>query len=181
MAEATRTLAAFAEFRAQIGSAREPKAELIKNDDETMLMAAEDGLTQLTDGPISGDKSPTVTAPKLIEQNDLEQVDLWAVREADVVYADEQCSFGKNLETGVIKHTNLTGGAPAFAGGELLLLKDVVVVNGQSGRYHPRSADEMYAVALAFANSGYHVWSMGYDTEADYPYPFIGVLPQCVA
>ena len=90
--------------------------------------------------------------------------------------------FGMSLESGVIKHTNLTGGAPAFSGGELLFLDpQTVVVNGCSGRYGPRSAQELDLVVQAFANSGYGVWSMGFDDEVNRPSPFVGVLPVWVS
>ena len=81
----------------------------------------------------------------------------------------------------MIKHTNLTGGAPAFASGELLFLSEyAVIINGRSRRYGPRSESEMISVAKAFKNSGYQVWSMGYDAEAGVPYPFNGVAPEWV-
>jgi hypothetical protein len=93
----------------------------------------------------------------------------------------EQCDFGKTLETGMIKHTNLTGGAPAYSGGEFVMLGDIMVVSGSSGRYGPRSADEMCDVAQAFSCAGYSVWHMGYDPDADWALPFdSGAMPQPV-
>jgi len=108
---------------------------------------------------------------------------LWVVRTADVVWAEEHGQFGKTLESGVIKHTNLTGGAPAFSGGELLVLDDdsTIIVNGSSGRYGPKSAAELGDVVTAFARSGYAVWAMGYDFDAGIPLPFYaGASPKWV-
>ena len=97
-----------------------------------------------------------------------------------MLHAEEMCGFGKSLQSGVIKHTNLTGGAPAYSGGEMVMLDEkTMVINGQSGRYGPRSERELDAAAKAFRQSGYHVWCMGYDNEAGYPLPF-GVMPRWV-
>ena len=57
---------------------------------------------------------------------------------------------------------------------------DTIVVNGRSGRYPVRSSQEMCALAMSFKESGYHVWSMGYDDEANWPFPFVGVAPRWV-
>jgi hypothetical protein len=85
----------------------------------------------------------------------------------------ENCSFGKSLATGMIKHTNLTGGGAAYSGGELILLNQyTMVVNGRSGRYGPRNATELYSAVKAFADSGYRVWYMPWDEDANRPAPF---------
>lgn len=173
------TSRAFDEFRVEFGPSRSPPEKLIRNQGEVQLMRKEDGLNHLDDGQVPNDQGIR-TEPRLIEQSEQERRHLWVVRTEDVVHAEESCSFGKSLPTGSIKHTNLTGGAPAYAGGELLHLDGTIVVNGRSGRYGPRSAEEMDAVALAFKRSGYLVWSMGYDIEADFPFPFVGVLPKWV-
>jgi hypothetical protein len=173
---------AFDIFREQYGPARLPVKERIRNEDEVKQMTSEDGLIVLDDGPVdtARDAEPPSSTPTITEA-DLNSKQLWTVREDDVVYAEELCPFGKTLETRVIKHTNLTGGRPAYAGGELLWRdRQTLIVNGQSGRYGIRSSDEMTAISVAFRKSGYHVWSMGYDIEADLPFPFVGVAPQWI-
>jgi hypothetical protein len=106
---------------------------------------------------------------------------LWAVRPVDVVHALEGCGFGHSLESQVIKHTNLTGGEAAHCAGELVLLgNDTVALNGGSGRYGPTSEEEMNAVAKAFKESGYGVWSYGYDVETARPFRFGSRLPEWV-
>ncbi len=177
-----RSKAAFTSFREQYGPPTPPVQERIRNKDELRQMTEGDGLKTLVDGPneATGEAAQPSEIPALT-QADVAARQLWAVREHDVVYADELCPFGKTLETGVIKHTNLTGGEPAYAGGELLWRDhQTLIVNGQSGRYGIRSPEEMTAVSVAFRKSGYHVWSMGYDTEADFPFPFVGVRPQWI-
>jgi hypothetical protein len=144
-------------------------------------MAPVDGLNDWSDGPVSEDALEPTAGPPILGEDEVSQRLLWAVREKDVPYAAENCEFGKGLPSGVIKHSNLTGGRSAYSAGEMLFSDDsTVVVNGRSGRYGPQSAAEMSAVALAFRRSGYFVWQMGYDTEANFPLPFIGIRPQWV-
>lgn len=174
----SRTQEAFDRFREQVGTPRLPPPHLIANADQTRQMTATDGLREWEDGADSAKASPPTEAP-LLTTDQLDSINLWVVRSTDVVHALEKCSFGSNLETGVIKHTNLTGGEAAYSGGELLFLEDgTIVVNGCSGRYGPRSPKELESVVAAFAQSGYQVWYMGFDEEANRPLPFLGVRPQ---
>ena len=144
-------------------------------------MTQADGLRVWADGSYTAEVPAANPAPLLTETS-LKDRMLWAVREDDVVWAPENGPFGRTLESGVIKHTNLTGCAAAYCGGELLVLEETctIVVNGCSGRYGPRNSTEMDDVAKAFAQSGYGVWSMGYDEEAARPLPFIGVRPKWI-
>ncbi|PAX09011.1 hypothetical protein CKY28_06670 [Sphingomonas lenta] len=106
---------------------------------------------------------------------------LWVVRTDDVVHASENTPFGASLESKVIKHSNLTGGANAHCGGELLFLCDnVIALTGSSGRYGPNSAAEMTAVARAFRASGYGVWSYGFSEETMTAYRFGDKDPEWV-
>lgn len=178
----TLTKNAFDQFRSSIGQSRLPPSELIANDDQTKQMSQSDGLEQWNDGPgcpgLYKDSSP----PPLLESSQLQDTRLWVVRDEDVVHAPEHCAYGETLESGVIKHTNLTGGAAAFSGGELLFLDEAtIVINGCSGRYGPRSKAELDSVARAFSESGYGVWSMGFDDETNRPSRFIGIYPEWIA
>jgi len=170
---------AFDQFRSAIGQSRLPPKKLIANDDQVTPMDASNGLRQWKDGPGLVD-SPS--PPPLLERSQLQAAHLWVVREEDVVHAEEHCSFGSSLESGVIKHTNLTGGKAAYSGGELLFLDEkTIVVNGCSGRYGPRSKTELDHAVKAFAESGYGVWSMGFDEETNRPAGFVGIYPEWVA
>ena len=169
---------AFNKFRSALGKARQPPTELIANEDQIKQMAESDGLKLWRDG---GYIAAPPGEPPLLYKKDTEAAHLWAVRSDDVVHAEERCDFGGQLASGVIKHTNLTGGAAAFSGGELLFLADgIIVVNGCSGRYGPRSKTELEQVVTAFVESGYGVWSMGFDEETNRPVGFIGSYPEWV-
>lgn len=179
MTQTTASTAAFDHFRANFGPAKSTPSELIRNDDELRPIAENDGLRIWVDGPSDTDAPPS-KAP-MLSKNDIAAAHLWAVREADVVHAEEHCDFGRNLQTGVLKHSNLTGGQPAFCAGELLFLSaDTIVLNGRSGRYGPATDVEMSAIARAFRQSGFTTWSMGYDTDTDRPFPFLGKEPEWV-
>lgn len=172
---------AFDQFRKSIGSPRQPPAEKIANNDEIKQISETDGLKIWADGSVSGSDGTPKDPPPFIDSTQDRLKELWAVRQDDVVSAQEMCEFGKKLETGKIKHTNLTGGAPAFSGGELIRMSETIVaINGCSGRYGPRTPEEMHLIEQAFAKSGYHILTMGYDQDANRPLPFVGVRPRWV-
>ena len=173
------TRAAFDVFRGSLHP-RAPREGVIRNVDETKLMTEDEGLAEWIDG--QGRPANPAGAAPLLTADDCAKCSLWVVRLEDVVHAPERCDFGKSLASGVIKHTNLTGGAPAYSGGEIIALdENTIVINGYSGRYGPRTRSELDAVARAFADSGYGVWYMGWDDDANRPAPFLGVLPQWVS
>lgn len=175
----TRTKKAFDQLRSAIGQPRLPPPELIANEDQLRQMHPPEGLQQWTDGTGSVDAPST---PPLLDLKQTKAAHLWVVREDDVAHAQEHCAFGASLESGVIKHTNLTGGKAAYSGGELLFLDErTIVVNGCSGRYGPRSKAELDQAVRAFAESGYGVWSMGFDEETNCPARFLGTFPEWVA
>jgi hypothetical protein len=174
------TKRAFDAFRTTIGETRLPPRERVANEDQVKQMSAADGLRLWVDGATS--RAATPPPAPLLQPRHVEAAHLWVVRHDDVAHAEERCAFGSALESGVIKHTNLTGGKPAYCGGELIFLDAVtIVVNGCSGRYGPRSKAELRDVARAFADSGYAVWSMGFDDETNRPAHFLGIYPDWVA
>lgn len=76
------------------------------------------------------------------------------------------------LDSGVAKHTNLTGGAPACCGGELWIDPvddDKIYVNGASGRYGPTSPKQLSDAEDVFRAVGLAVVGFGWDDDADLP------------
>lgn len=143
--------------------------------DDSKQLGWDEGLAPWRDGPVT-DGEPPPGAPPLDFSMNMEAKRLWAVREEDVVYALEQCERARSWNNGVVKHSNLTGGGKAYAGGELRFLKeDQIIINGRSGRYKVNDDKEMRALGHAFRSSGYHVWCMGFDREAGVPYPLCSV------
>ena len=98
---------------------------------------------------------------------------LWVIGPDQVPYALEACSFGKSLESAVIKHTNLTGGGSAHCGGELWFRHDSkIVINGASGRYGPTDLEALMSAARAFRDCGYEVGVVGWSLR-DKPLEFV--------
>ena len=177
----TATQKAFDKLRSHLKEPRVPRPGLIKDSDQLKLMTAADGLAQWVDGTATAGSAALGAAP-LLTQEDCANLRLWVVRKQDVVHASESCKFGKTLQSQEIKHTNLTGGEPAYSGGEIIVADaGIVYLNGRSGRYGPGTREELHAVADAFVESGYGVWLMGWDEEANRPAPFIGTTPQWVS
>lgn len=103
---------------------------------------------------------------------------LWVVDRADVPHALEHCDWASQLESGCLKHSNLTGGAAAFFGGELWFIDEKsIVINFCSGRYGagpiegPNAADDearMAATVAALIEDGYRVATTGQDLESGF-------------
>jgi hypothetical protein len=173
----SRVAIAFAKYRAAHGPARLPRGT--EPGDLTLQMTPEDGLSELVDGP--DDAAGSDAGATLEADWQSVNLQLWAIRMEDVVHAPESCEFGLKRAAGVVKHTNLTGGAPAYAAGEIIFVNPShIVINGFSGRYRVRSSEAMTAVEIAFKESGYHVWSTGWDADAGMGLKFGTVLPQKV-
>jgi hypothetical protein len=170
----------FDNFRSSYPLKPLPK-ERVANSDQVKEMLAQDGLMLWSTGPVKTSGGESSATPAITPEQDAAKL-LWAIETSRIPYAPEQCAFGRALESRVIKHSNLTGGRGAHCAGEMVRIDDEnIVVNGRSGRYGPKSAAEMLAVAQAFKASGYNVWSMGFDAEAGVPLPFIGVTPTRVS
>jgi hypothetical protein len=171
---------AFATVRSLVGDPRPPRLESKKYEDELRQMTPSEGLSTVQEYTVEPFAQPT-HVPDVTEELK-RQAPLWVVRVENCVHAPEYSEFGATLGNGCIKHTNLTGGKPAFAGGELIWLGErEVLVNGCSGRYGPLSADEMATAAKAFANAGYRVWSTGYDEGSGRCFKFGASVPSEVS
>lgn len=143
----------------------------IRHDSDRDEMTAADGLTVLADGPGADPKAKQQLPP--ISPTTITHARVWAVRPDDVVHAPQHCPFGACRTAKEVKHSNLTAGQPAHSAGELIFVDaSTIIVNGDSGRYGPRSAEAMHDVAVAFREAGYTTYSMGYDADANIPFRF---------
>lgn len=170
---------AFQKFREQFGE-RECDQSKVTHADQLVLLTVEDGRETWCDGPLANrddvsflrdadEELVNLSAAMLSDRR------LWVVMRTEVATAEERCTFAFGLHDKVLKHSNLTGGAPAHCAGELLQMSETrVVVNGRSGRYGPSSMAELQEVSKAFKGSGYDVWTMGWDDDGDRPAPFLG-------
>ena len=150
---------AFAEYRGN-NPAREPDHEEIASDDELRQLTSAEGLRSLAPPPCDG---VVLGHPPYEFGASAKEKYLWAIKTTDVPYALE---FLPDVEfkRGRLSHTNLTGGAPAHVAGELWFIDaSSMVLNGGSGRYPPRSAEELMAAALSFKTCGFKIASMGWE------------------
>lgn len=97
---------------------------------------------------------------------------LWVVIPTRIPFIFERETVIPPLQSGAVKHSNLTGGQPASCGGEVWFDpadEDQIYVNGCSGRYGPKSSDELDDVVAVYQGTGYRVTSFGWDNEAHKP------------
>ena len=64
------------------------------------------------------------------------------------------------------KHTNLTGGATAYVGGEMWFSDgENLYLSGGSGRYPPINENHLNDAVKVFESYNYQVVSLGWDTR----------------
>jgi hypothetical protein len=164
----------FDEFRKK-HSARDAKQCKIKNDDELLLMPSEEG--RLSFGEHAASNVQQSQVPR--DLTDRGNVYLWAITSSEVPFALEHAKWGKKLGSGVVKHTNLTGGGKAHCGGELWFVDpNSVIVGGSSGRYGPQNEQELIDAAISFAACNYKVAYMGFDEDTGQPLTVLVGEPQ---
>ena len=137
------------------------------NADEDRLLGASDGVQFFSDAPCLVQPQDINPSPK---DPDERKRCLWVILGHDVPFIRECLSATPPLQSGVCKHTNLTGAGSAHCGGEVWFVSRTrLILNGASGRYPPRDETELMKIAMAFQNAGYEIWSMGWDTETNRP------------
>lgn len=89
---------------------------------------------------------------------------LWVIDDRGIPYLIE--SPMDILDGNVPKHTNLTGGKPAYIGGQLWFSDTIhMLVSGGSGRFPPLDEDQLAAAVAVFSSFKYKVTSLGWDDE----------------
>lgn len=137
------------------------------NEDETRLLTPNDGVRQFEDAPCLVETKDAVPSAK---NPDEKKRFLWVIRESELPFIREVAIVTPPLRSGRCKHTNLTGGAVAYCGGEVWFVSSRrLILNGGSGRYPPREPAELDTVVASFEHAGYRVWSMGWDYDANTP------------
>lgn len=155
--------------------ARAPNLANQKSADELRQITTAEGLHELAPPPCATAK--VGTPPKQAREGVAAKY-LWVVASTSVPFALEQLPNAQ-LDRGYLSHTNLTGGAQAHSGGEMWFTDpSIIIMNGGSGRYPARSADELDDVAKAFRATGYKVAHMGWDIELNAPARYLRGDPQ---
>jgi len=139
--------------------------------DEQRLLRAEDGVHALVTPPASCDRRAVPA-----EEPD-EGRHLWVFWPAGIPYVEELAPrVAPALVNGKAKHTNLTGGSKASCGGELWVdpvEADRLYVNGCSGRYGPRTREQLEEAVEVFRSQGFRPESFGWDDDANRPARFM--------
>lgn len=136
------------------------------NEDQLIKMGANEGVKQMSAPPAEA-SARRVPAKK----GDL-GCHLWIMDGAGLPYLLERCEAAQSLASGVIKHTNLSGGGEASSGGELWVDPaddHKVYVNGCSGRYGPTTEEELEDVVEVFKQMGFDVKSFGWNPDLEQP------------
>jgi len=137
------------------------------NEDELRLLGPGDGVREMQSPPAEGDQCGVPAC-----KGD-DACHLWVFGTSSIPYVLETApNVSPPLKSGMAKHTNLTGGAPASCGGELWIDpvdRDKLYVNGCSGRYGPRTAAELEDAVSVFEDRGFGVVSFGWDDDAGKP------------
>jgi hypothetical protein len=137
-----------------------------ENADEVRQMAAVDGMSELPSSPAPVEAFVRHGSLPNARANASEARHLWVIRSQDFPVALEECAWGKALQSGKIKHSNLTGGNPAHSGGEIWFIgDDRVALNASSGRYGAKNQQEFDQIVDALRCAGYYVASMGFDID----------------
>jgi hypothetical protein len=136
------------------------------NADELKLMLARDGMYELPLPPAQATQFPRVKAVPTTRATAPPGRHLWVIRPADMPVALEACAWGTTLQSGCIKHSNLTGGADAHSGGEMWFTgEDHIAINAASGRYGAQSEQEFDVIVDALRRAGFYVASTGFDID----------------
>ena len=93
---------------------------------------------------------------------------LWVINDEGIPFIKEVPILVLNSQCP--KHTNLTGGASAYVGGELWFATgESLYISGASGRYRPINEDQLKDAMGVFEAYSYSVASLGWDVERDRP------------
>lgn len=132
--------------------------EFAGEESESKLLGAEEGFRYLLPAPAKDIK--TGTPPRSREP--VPHTYLWVIDSQGIPYVLNVPSLF--LGDKVPKHTNLTGGAEAYVGGELwFATADSLYVSGGSGRYPPESPKQLEDACIVFRSFNYNVHSLGWD------------------
>ena len=135
-----------------------PPAKPDDNPHESTGIEPRDGLAFLPPAPASGVKFGNPKKP----EEDVRNTYLWVIDHRGIPYLIE-CPMAV-LRGNRPKHTNLTGGGPAYIGGELWF-SDArsIFVSGGSGRFPPLDERQLDAAVYVFSSFSYTVRSLGWN------------------
>ncbi len=138
------------------------------NKDEVRKLGKRDGVMIIQGPPVAANESNRKVPKKQGDPG----CHLWVFDSQAIPYIFERAPVADTLESGVVKHTNLTGGGDASCAGELWVDPaddNLIYINGCSGRYGPRTREQMDCTVEVFDQLGHKVRSFGWDDDANMP------------
>lgn len=138
------------------------------NQDETRLLTHADGVMTLAQPPTTVVASRCAVPGKKGDPG----CHLWVFTSESRRSILELEPVSPPLQSGRVKHTNLTGGAPACCGGELWVDptdSSHLFLNGCSGRYGPTTAQQLDDAVAVLRTVGFKVTSFGWDDDTARP------------
>lgn len=150
---------------------KNPDLSTLEYDDELRLLKWQHGVREFP--PKSRHVEKNMTTSSSIHLLGRVSPCLWVALPKRVLIISEKAVYTRRLHLKKAKHTNLTGGGKAYYGGELWFVgKKAIVINGCSGRYGPRSEEQLASAVSVFSGFGWKVNSLGWDREAKRPVKF---------
>ena len=130
---------------------------------ELIPLSGADGVRTLEPAPA---ENVRLGAPPSSRRRLGENTYLWVIDSRGIPYIIKRSmsSLGGNTP----KHTNLTGGAAAYVGGEMWFLNgENLYLSGSSGRYPPINENHLNDAVKVFESYNYQVASLGWDPVLD--------------
>lgn len=128
------------------------------------------GVYPVNDAPASW---AIITDPPTFEKaKNNKSLYLWIITDTppEVRCIKEQDSRAVTEKRNCAHHTNLTGGQPACAGGEMWFASpSTIYLNGISGRYPVQDEVQLQEAASVFTRKGYTVGSLGFSKSTGMP------------
>lgn len=138
------------------------------NADETRLLTEREGVRRLERVPALNE-----VGTGRPERKGDPGCSIWVIDRTGIPYILERTPVVPALESGLVKHSNLTGNQPASCGGEIWFETEQAThlyVNGCSGRYAPTTPDQLEDACQVLRGLGFHVTSFGWDQDAKRPH-----------
>ena len=102
--------------------------------------------------------------PRVSREDPGEYTYLWVMDDSGIPYIIERPL--SHLNGSRPKHTNLTGGADAYLGGEIWFSDAIsLFLSGGSGRYPPLHETQLIDAVQVFESYGYLVMSLGWNSR----------------
>ncbi len=135
------------------------------NDDEIRLLGSSDGVILVGPAPL---ETARKAHPNSKDADLARQLWVFSVAESapSIPSIAERTVVVPPLQSGKVKHSNLTGGGKASCGGELWVdpaNARKLYVNGASGRYGPDSEKELADAVAVFSGLGFETVNFGWD------------------